>query len=382
MINAPIHPIPPRKGAAVEWWMYQVSQRLTAYEPHIVCIAADGQTIEEQRDGVFFHRIRIGRVYRRLFQKITRLDPWSYAHRAARLIDRVGPVIVHVHNAPRLLARLRQLCRAPGVAFAHHLHNDIALPTGEDRARLSACSRYLADIYTRRYPAAQVEVVTNGVDTQAYRPRWEQDREVAALKHKLGIAADRTVVLFVGRISPEKGPLDLVRAFEILRTRRPNALLLLVGEYRTSGKPGDRRADYGRQVVDACQRLGTDCILTGVVEPGDVRRYYWLGDVLVVPSEFEEPFGMVAIEAMAAGVPVLATRRGGLPEFVLPSRTGYLIDNAKDPIGLAAQIYTVLSNPDDMKRIALSARTYVEINHDWSTVALQLESFYARLLKA
>jgi glycosyltransferase involved in cell wall biosynthesis len=122
--------------------------------------------------------------------------------------------------------------------------------------------------------------------------------------------------------------------------------------------------------------------MTGVVEPGTVQRYYPLGDLLVVPSEFEEPFGMVAIEGMAAGVPVLATRRGGLPEFVLPGQTGYLIEDAKDSAGLAAQIGSILSDPDAMQRIAVSARTYVEANHDWTTVAPQLESFYARLLKA
>jgi glycosyltransferase involved in cell wall biosynthesis len=247
---------------------------------------------------------------------------------------------------------------------------------------LSTCSRYLAETYVRRYPSVQTEVVTNGVDTQIYRPRWEQVSEVAALKQKLGIAADRKLVLFVGRISPEKGPLDLVRAFEMLRTRRPDTLLLLVGEYRTTGKPGDRRADYGRQVVDACQRLGADCIMTGVVEPGEVQRYYPLGDLLVVPSEFEEPFGMVAIEGMAAGVPVLAARRGGLPEFVLPGQTGYRIDDTKNASALASQIDAILSSPDEMQRIAVSARAYVETHHDWTTVAPRLESFYARLLKA
>ena len=82
--------------------MYQVCRRLAGFEPHIVCIAADDYPDEEQRDGIFFHRIRMGRLYKRLFQKITRIDPWSYAGRAAALIDRIKPDIVHVHNAPRL----------------------------------------------------------------------------------------------------------------------------------------------------------------------------------------------------------------------------------------------------------------------------------------
>ena len=119
MINAPIHPIPPMKGAAVEWWMYQVSRRLQTMEPHLLCLAAPGQALEEVSDGIHFHRARIGRAYRRLFQKITRLDPWSYAHRMARRIDRLQPAILHVHNAPALMPRLRTLCRWKPALILH-----------------------------------------------------------------------------------------------------------------------------------------------------------------------------------------------------------------------------------------------------------------------
>ena len=61
MVAAPVHAVPPRKGAAVEWWMYQTCRHLGDVEPHIVCIAAEGYADEEQRDGIAFHRIRIGR---------------------------------------------------------------------------------------------------------------------------------------------------------------------------------------------------------------------------------------------------------------------------------------------------------------------------------
>ena len=125
MVAAPVHPVPPRKGAAVEWWMYQVSRRLTGFEPHIVCISTDDYPDEERRDGIFFHRIRMGRLYKRLFQKITRLDPWSYARRAATLIDRIKPDIVHIHNAPRLIREIREASRWRQARDVLHMHNEM-----------------------------------------------------------------------------------------------------------------------------------------------------------------------------------------------------------------------------------------------------------------
>ena len=84
--------------------------------------------------------------------------------------------------------------------------------------------------------------------------------------------------------------------------------LLLVGELRTGP---DRRGDYGRQLLAACEALGADCYHAGTVDPARMHEYYQVADLAVVPSEFEEPFGMVAIEAMAAGIPCSPPTRAG-----------------------------------------------------------------------
>ncbi len=376
MINAPIHPIPPRKGAAVEWWMYQVSRRLHGFEPHLLCLSDGTQPSEELDHRVHFHRIRLGRLYRRLFQKITRLDPWSYAHRAARCLTRIEPAILHVHNAPTLLPELRRLCRHRPIAI-HHMHNAMPLaePTAADR--LVVNSRYLQGWYAERYPGIEITVLTNGVDLDIFRPRWEHREDVIALKRVLGLPQDKTILLYVGRISPEKGVHHLLRAFAVLARRREELMLLIVGEYRTGGR--DARAVYGEAIRRECGQWPERCRLLGVVPPAQIQRYYWLGDLLVVPSEFEEPFGMVAIEAMASGVPVLAAHKGGLPEFVLPGKTGYLIEDLEDPAHFAAQIEALLDR-GDLVDLCRAARAYVEKHHGWDTVARQTETLYTELL--
>lgn len=374
MVAAPVHPVPPRKGAAVEWWMYQVCRRLADVEPHIVCIAGEDDADEEQRDGIRLHRISIGRLYRRVCQKIFGLDPWSYARRVARRLDTIRPDIVHVHNAPALFAELARCYRGPA-RWILHLHNEMSLDAVPAGVVVFTVSRYLKDWYGARLLGADIRIITNGVDTETFRPL--PATEIAALRARLRLPADKKIILYAGRLSPEKGPLDLVLAFGELRKHRQDVFLLLVGELRTGD---DRRGEYGRQLLAACETLGDDCYHAGTVDPAHIQAYYQTADLAVVPSEFEEPFGMVTIEAMAAGTPVLATRRGGLPEIIADDVTGFLLDDAKNHSAFAQRLDELLSAPVRLEAVRRAAREYVERHHDWRTVGAQLEAVYRELL--
>lgn len=379
MVAAPVHPVPPRKGAAVEWWMYQVSRRLAGFEPHIVCISTDDYPDEERRNGIFFHRIRMGKLYKRLFQKITRLDPWSYARRAARRIDKIRPDIVHVHNAPDLFAEIRRLSAWKSARYILHMQNEMRVRGLRADELLVADSEYLKSWYAAHLPGVAVSVVTNGVDLSLYEPAWTTDPDTRHLRATYHLPPDKKVILYVGRISPEKGPLDLVLAFRELLKRRQDIFLLLVGEMRT-GAVSDRRVEYGRKIQQACAELAGGCRHVGVVNPADMHKIYPVSDLVVVPSRFEEPFGMVAIEAMAAGVPVLAASKGGLREFVIPGQTGFLIENTENHDLFARQMDELLNQPEALDKIRRQARRYVEQYHGWDTVARQTEEQYHRLL--
>lgn len=373
MVAAPVHPVPPRKGAAVEWWIYQVCRRLTGFEPHVVCIVADELPNEEVSEGIHYHRIRLGRLYRRVFRKILGVDPYSYARRVAQRLDAIRPDVVHVHNAPALFAELVRYCH--GLArFILHMHNEMPIESLPPAATLLAASRYLKEWYTARRPGTDIRIVTNGVDTETFRPL--PTTEIAAQRARLKLPTNGKIILYAGRISPEKGPLDLVRAFGELRKVRHDVLLVLVGEVRTGA---DRRGDYGRQLLAACKALGADCYHAGAVDPARMHEYYQIADLAVVPSEFEEPFGMAAIEAMSAGAPVLATRKGGLPEIVQNGVTGFLLDDAKNPALFARRLDELLSDLDRLATVRNNARDYVVRHHDWRVVSVQLEAAYREL---
>ena len=234
----------------------------------------------------------------------------------ARRLDVIRPDIVHVHNAPALFAELARRYRGPA-RWILHMHNAMPIERLPPGTVLLVVSRYLKNWYAARLPGADIRIVTNGVDTDVFQPLTPA--KIDGLHTRLKLPTDRKIVLYAGRISPEKGPLDLVHAFGELRKIRHDVLLVLVGEVRTGA---DRRGDYGRQLLAACEALGADCYHAGTVDPARMHEYYQTADLAVVPSEFEEPFGMVAIEAMAAGTPVLAARRGGWWSLSTRTRPG------------------------------------------------------------
>lgn len=377
MLAAPIHPIPPRHGAAVEWWMYQTARHLTHYEPHIISVGANGYPAQEQIDGVNFHRISVGPLYKRLFQKLTKLDPLPYSYRASRIIQQLAPDIVHVHNAAQLYVDLLRYLGRGGPHPILHMHNEKHIPALVDPFPMFVVSRYLQGWYAQRQPQAIIQVITNGADMRHISPMRE-DRLRAKLRERLGVPLGKKVILFVGRISPEKGVLDLVLAFKELLAHRKDMFLLLVGEFseRRRGAKTSERAVYGERIKAECRNMAGFCHYTGSVDPTSIQDYYHAGDLVVIPSEFEEPLCMVAIEAMAAGVPVLASHKGGLPELIDHGKTGFFIESPKVPENFAAQLHRLIDQTDTLREVAAEARQYVEKHHDWDEVARQTEEAY------
>ncbi|WP_081686680.1 glycosyltransferase [Chitinilyticum litopenaei] len=369
MIAQPIQHIPPKKGAAVEWWMWQVCRQLAAsgqYMPHIICTGENDSAPEHEiRDGVHFYRITLSPVYKRIFQKWTRLDPCGYAVRAARYCRRIGAHIVHTHNSPKLHSELAR--HLPGFTLLLHMHNEMETAPDLRACCLVTVSQYLAGWYRQKLPEMPIRVLTNGIDRQAFLTKQPQP------EWRTQLPANSRILLFAGRISPEKGLLLLAQAFTLLSATLPELHLVIIGE-RVTGN--NTRAQYAHRVSELLAPLANRVHWIGVVQPEDMSHHYPAADLLVVPSEFEEPFGMVCLEGMAAGVPVLAARKGGLPEFVRHGETGFLMEEPRSPAILAAQIRELLSAPDELACVANQAADYARNHHDWPLVAQHLAHIY------
>jgi starch synthase len=230
---------------------------------------------------------------------------------------------------------------------------------------------------------ARVRVIHNGIDPDEYRPRLDPDR-----LRELGVDPDLPIVLFVGRITRQKGILHLVRAIPHLH---PGVQVVLC-----AGAPDTEEiAAEMAALVDEARREAA-CKVVWIAEmmaKPDVIALYSHAAVFVCPSVYE-PFGIINLEAMACETPVVASAVGGIPEIVVPGETGILVPleaegggsvEPADPDGfsraLAAAVNELLDAPERRAAMGRAARARVLASFSWQAIAAQTLEFYRELLE-
>ncbi|MDW3215941.1 MAG: glycosyltransferase [Ilumatobacteraceae bacterium] len=215
-------------------------------------------------------------------------------------------------------------------------------------------------------PQGQIEIVAPGVEHAFFAPGDQGGARAA-----LDLPADVPVILFVGRIQPLKGPDVAIRALHALG--RSDALLLVVGG--ASGSDGDTEIARAHQLVD---ELGLhDQVRFVPPQPHHIlSTYYRSADVVVVPSR-SESFGLVALEAAACGIPVVASAVGGLLSLVDDGETGFLIPD-RDPTRFAKAIGQILDEP--LLAASMSqASADRAARYTWGFAAARLRRLYSDL---
>jgi D-inositol-3-phosphate glycosyltransferase len=211
----------------------------------------------------------------------------------------------------------------------------------------------------------KISVVPCGVNLELFQP---VDKEIA--KRQLGLEGDK-IILFVGRIEPLKGVEQLLRAMTYLRDIQGMRLIIIGGD------------EYSRHEIERLQRLCGDLgiqksvIFRGLIKQEQLPLYYSVADACIVPS-FYESFGLVALESLACGTPVVATDVGYHKSIIRQGETGYIVkDNT--PQRLAGRIYLLLSRPSLDMESALSIRASVS-GFDWSNIAEAVAGEFRRVL--
>ncbi|MFK0732750.1 MAG: glycosyltransferase family 4 protein [Gloeotrichia echinulata GP01] len=202
------------------------------------------------------------------------------------------------------------------------------------------------------------------------------DRETA--RDVLKIDPEAKVVLYVGRFDRRKGIETLVRAVRESKLHDCHKLHLIIGGGSTPGNSDGKERDRIEQIVT---ELGMSdfTILPGQLSQTVLPNYYAAADVCVVPSHYE-PFGLVAIEAMASGTPVVASDVGGLQFTVVSEKTGLLVP-PKDVAAFSHAIDRILSNPQWRDELGEAARKHVIQQFSWDGVAYHLNELYTQLLE-
>jgi glycosyltransferase involved in cell wall biosynthesis len=297
---------------------------------------------------------------------------------------RSGAAVMHANSirAGIVLALARPAPRAASV-----VHVRDCLPPGAVTSatmRLIAASadvvvansRYTAASVLASAPGARVEVVYNPVDLGRFDPA-KIDR--AAARASLGAAGDSALLLgVVAQLTPWKGQETAIRALAQARREGVDAHLLLIGSakfvFRATRFDNEAYVAHLRALIES---EGLRDHVSWLGERDDVPELVRALDVLLLPSH-EEPFGRALIEAMALGVPVLATRVGGPPEIVQEGREGHLLD-PHDPSAWAAAITALSREPDRREQMGRAGRERALSEFGAARHAEQIVALYRRI---
>lgn len=308
--------------------------------------------------------------------------------------------LIHSHYWMSGLAaeRLRAVWDAPIIQMFHTLgemKNRVAADEGEregayrldgERQVLRVADRIIAATpaeqaqlrWLYRADPSKITVIPPGVDTSHFYPiPVDEAREAAGLPH-----GERTI-LFVGRIEPLKGVDTLIQAATRLRLRdisaeHPVNLVIVGGNPEAVGE--DTSAEMDRlQSLTRALCMDRMVVFLGQRDQDKLPYYYSAAEVVVMPSHYES-FGMVALEAMACGTPVVASQVGGLAFLIKDGETGFVVPD-REPESLAERLSQLLGDEALRLRMGKQAVAYAQ-GFDWGIIATKIAELYREILGA
>ena len=217
----------------------------------------------------------------------------------------------------------------------------------------------------------QIVVIPPGVNNE----RFSQALSSEAAREQLGFTLASNLLLFVGRIEPLKAVDTILEALHVLREKAPSLLrnlhFMIVG-----GDPIDGRDQEMKRLQELSVKLGIDQLVSfvGAKEQAELPLYYAAAAAVIMPSDYES-FGMVALEAMSSGTPVIASQVGGLQFLVRDQETGFQFP-AREPITLAECIIELLTDTSRTKDMGIAASRIAQ-EYAWSGIAQRLIEVFA-----
>ena len=270
------------------------------------------------------------------------------------------PIVYHVHSVDRAEY---EIGHEPNPWLAHSHAQDQAIAASD---RLIALTKSECDLLIRYYPAtrAKIRIVGNGIDDT------EAAKAAAFRQHR----SWPPLVLYSGRLVERKGIRELLDAIPQVLDAVPDAYFVLAG-----GPPpltGDEVAAQWLTPEHAPYRNRIH--FTGWLSPSEIYRWYAVADILVVPSRYE-PFGMVVLEGMLHGLPVIAAAVGGPADILEHGRTGLLFP-PRDVSALAAAIRDLVENAEQCRQMGLAAAREVRKTWLWDRLVPDMLNVYGEFL--
>ena len=379
---------PPRIIGGLGTHVHQLAVNLArmGVNVHVVTKDAPGAADFEMAEGVRIHRVPL------YPPEIPQEEwvPWALQFNVA-LLERAIPIIndsigrVHVLHAHDWLVAhaaiaLKHAYRIPLVATIHateYGRHQGCIPEGMSRiihqiewwltfesVRTIACSNYMRDEVAHIFelPEDKITVIPNGIEYDLFRSDTDTERV-----RRQFVEPDSRMIFFVGRLVYEKGVQTVIEAMPSVLEEFPDLRFLVAGT-----GPHVRAL----QVMIDEFGLSDKIKLLGFVDPHKLPMFYKCADITVVPSIYE-PFGMVVLEAMVAGCPVIVADTGGLKEIVVHEETG-LCFKPGNPKSLAGAMIRVLRDEGLAQRLTSDAQKFITEKYNWERIARHTMEVYER----
>jgi glycosyltransferase involved in cell wall biosynthesis len=235
---------------------------------------------------------------------------------------------------------------------------------------LIAVSKYTVDELTDLYgiDKTKIHVIYNGVDIERFKPRPNS----AERRREFGLEKDQKVVLFVGRLYHRKGIDTLLRSVPPVLKEYSNVKFVISGTGFKQKEESLRNLAKELDIEDHVTFLG-------YVPDDKLPLLYSASDIFVLPAIYEN-FPFAILEAQATGLPVISTKVGGIPEFLVDNQNGYVIE-PRDPTQLTQKVLALLQDPKLAKKMGDRGRKLIEEKFDWRLITSQVIDLYHKLLE-
>lgn len=383
-------PVPPVRGGAIEHWVHQVVNKLNPQQFEITVISRpSGLAPTERVKYVGIPWTKTEQAFYWLKERVSWRNPLRYLAKiqnvmayGARITAQVkDAAIVIVHNEPNLLLLMRKQAQQQWILHMHNNHlNHAAFKWLYQRmlhqVDLVICvSAYIQKMAQQAYPqhAYKFVVLFNATDTEMFQPYGQAAQ--AAVSELLQLPEATPLVLYVGRLTQEKGVDVLIQAFKQILHTHPNVRLVVAG---SSFFEGAAVTSYQKRLAEIARPIAHHIVFTGYIPHTQLKHLYAAANIVALPSVWQDPCPLVVLETMASGTCIIASRVGGVPEVIDHGVNGVLVmPNQVDE--LAQALSTLLAEPQRASQMAQAARQKVLHGYAWEHLVQKLEQLLLNL---
>ena len=291
--------------------------------------------------------------YRYIFQRL------YYLNKCSKILKKndFDKVILENHPTQYLALKWRKNYLKYSGRYYYHCHNEFPGTYGcseiiKSTKKIICVSKFIANSIANlmNMPSDKFIVLRNCIDVKRFSNELNFD-EKRKLKEKYGIKDNEKILLFTGRITPEKGVKELVESLKNISNQNYKLLILgsALNELKTKTK-------YQEEIENIVQTISSKVIFTGFIKYEEINKFYSIADIAVLPSIWDDPAPLTVIESLVSGLPIITTNSGGIPEYAT-NGSAIIIERNKDLVeNLSKSINLLLNDEAKLKEMSISAK--------------------------